>query len=52
MACCSCWETIGCTPGDSRFSPEEGGLGYVPEDKVIGKAFVIIWPPAASGWLQ
>jgi len=29
--------------GDSRFPPP-GGLGYVPEDKVIGKAFVIAWP--------
>ena len=26
---------------DSRF-----GLGFVPIDKVIGKAFVIIWPPS------
>ncbi|MEA2557404.1 MAG: signal peptidase [Actinomycetota bacterium] len=29
---------------DSRFSPVQGGLGYVPIDKVIGKAFVIVWP--------
>jgi signal peptidase I len=29
--------------GDSRFAPP-GGLGYVPEDKVIGEAFVIAWP--------
>jgi signal peptidase I len=29
--------------GDSRFPPP-GGLGYVPEDKVIGEAFVIAWP--------
>ena len=26
-----------------------GGLGYVPEDKVIGQAFVIIWPFVARG---
>ena len=38
--------------GDSRFTPEEGGLGYVPEDKVIGKAFVIIWPFGRAGWLH
>ena len=31
---------------DSRF-----GLGMVPEDKVIGKAFVIIWPPSDIGGL-
>jgi signal peptidase I len=29
--------------GDSRFSPP-AGLGYVPEDGVIGEAFVIAWP--------
>ena len=29
--------------GDSRFPPP-GGLGYVPEEKVIGEAFVIAWP--------
>jgi signal peptidase I len=31
---------------DSRF-----GLGFIPEDKVIGKAFVIIWPPGRIGGL-
>ena len=29
---------------DSRF-----GLGYIPLDKVVGKAFVIIWPPSRFG---
>jgi signal peptidase I len=29
---------------DSRF-----GLGFVPVDKVIGKAFVVIWPPSHIG---
>ncbi|MGH2679442.1 MAG: signal peptidase I [Actinomycetota bacterium] len=29
--------------GDSRFRPP-GGLGYVPEEKVIGEAIVIAWP--------
>ncbi len=29
--------------GDSRFKPPNG-LGYIPEDKVIGKAFVRVWP--------
>jgi signal peptidase I len=38
--------------GDSRFTPDEGGLGYVPEDRVIGKAFVIIWPFGRAGWLR
>ena len=29
--------------GDSRFPPP-GGIGYVPEEKVIGEALVIAWP--------
>ena len=32
---------------DSRFQ-----LGFIPMDKVIGKAFVIIWPPSRMGWLH
>jgi signal peptidase I len=36
--------------GDSRFDPPEG-VGLVPIDKVIGKAFVIVWPPSRWGWL-
>ncbi|MDP9296001.1 MAG: signal peptidase I [Actinomycetota bacterium] len=32
---------------DSRFE-----LGPVPMDKVIGKAFVTIWPPSRLGWLH
>lgn len=34
--------------GDSRWQPP-AGLGYVPEDKVIGEAFVIAWPPGRIG---
>ncbi len=37
--------------GDSRFPPP-GGLGYIPVDRVIGQAFVIIWPPSRMGWLH
>jgi signal peptidase I len=37
--------------GDSRFEPPVG-LGYVPIDKLIGKAFVKIWPPSRSGWIR
>jgi signal peptidase I len=37
--------------GDSRFPPP-GGLGYIPIDKVIGQAFVIIWPGSRMGWLH
>lgn len=32
---------------DSRFS-----LGFVPLDKVVGEAFVTIWPPSRIGWLR
>jgi signal peptidase I len=34
--------------GDSRFPPP-AGLGYVPEDAVIGEAIVIAWPPGRVG---
>jgi signal peptidase I len=37
--------------GDSRFPPP-AGLGYIPIDRVIGQAFVIIWPPSRAGWLH
>ena len=36
--------------GDSRFEPPVG-VGLVPEDAVIGKAFVIVYPPSRWGWL-
>jgi signal peptidase I len=36
--------------GDSRWPPP-AGLGYVPEDEVIGEAFVIAWPPDRIGGL-
>ena len=37
--------------GDSRFPPP-GGLGYIPEDKVIGEAFVIAWPLGRIGGID
>ena len=37
--------------GDSRFPPP-GGLGYVPEEKVIGEAFVIAWPLGRIGGID
>jgi signal peptidase I len=36
--------------GDSRFEPPVG-VGLVPQDKVIGKAFVIVFPPSRWGSL-
>jgi signal peptidase I len=32
---------------DSRFQ-----LGFIPEDKVVGRAFVIIWPPSRISLLH
>jgi signal peptidase I len=36
--------------GDSRFPPPTG-LGFVPQDTVIGKAFAIVYPFSRWGWL-
>jgi signal peptidase I len=40
--------------GDNRLNSKDSrfGLGYVPVDKVIGRAFVIIWPPSRAGWVR
>jgi signal peptidase I len=32
---------------DSRF-----GLGFIPYNKVVGRAFVIIWPPSRVQWVR
>lgn len=39
--------------GDNRGNSADSryGLGYVPVDKVIGRAFVVIWPPSHMGGL-
>ena len=39
--------------GDNRLNSNDSrfGLGFVPVDKVIGRAFVIVWPPSRVGWL-
>jgi signal peptidase I len=39
--------------GDNRGNSADSryGLGFVPLEKVIGKAFVIIWPPSQMGGL-
>jgi signal peptidase I len=36
--------------GDSRF-PEPTGVGYVPIDRVIGTAFLLVWPPSRWTWI-
>ena len=40
--------------GDNRLNSNDSrfGLGFVPVDKVIGRAFVIVWPPSRMGWLH
>jgi len=39
--------------GDNRLNSNDSrfGLGFVPVDRVIGRAFVIVWPPSRTGWL-
>jgi signal peptidase I len=40
--------------GDNRLNSNDSrfGLGFVPVDEVIGRAFVIIWPPSRAGWVR
>jgi signal peptidase I len=40
--------------GDNRLNSNDSrfGLGFIPMDKVIGRAFVIIWPPSRVGWVH
>lgn len=33
-----------CCSSDSRLRLDDGNSGTVPEDKVIGRAFVVVWP--------
>ena len=34
---------------DSRFHTSDSGNGTIPENEVVGRAFVIIWPPSRIG---
>lgn len=40
--------------GDNRTDSKDSryGLGFIPYDNVIGRAFVVIWPPSRIGWLR
>jgi signal peptidase I len=40
--------------GDNRpnSSDSRAGLGFIPEDKIVGKAFVLLWPPDRIEWLS
>jgi signal peptidase I len=33
---------------DSRFSREEGGIGFVPVENVVGRATIIFWSTDGS----
>jgi signal peptidase I len=37
--------------GDSRYQPPTG-VGLVPQDAVIGKVFLVIYPPDRWGWVS
>jgi signal peptidase I len=34
---------------DSRYHPEDPGHGTIPESAVVGRAFLILWPPSRFG---
>ncbi|MEW6059328.1 MAG: signal peptidase I [Actinomycetota bacterium] len=40
--------------GDNRLYSKDSryGLGFVRLDKVVGKAFAVVWPPSRVGWLH
>jgi signal peptidase I len=40
--------------GDNRGNSNDSraGLGFIQESRVIGGAFVKIWPPSRMGWLH
>jgi signal peptidase I len=61
-------EDVSCCPGQTWTVPEDElfvmgdnrtnssdsrtSLGYIPISKVVGRAFVIIWPPSRIHWLS
>ena len=40
--------------GDNRTDSDDsrGSLGFIPMDKVLGRAFLLLWPPSRAGWLH
>jgi signal peptidase I len=40
--------------GDNRPNSQDSrsSLGPIPEDKIVGKAFVLLWPPSRIEWLS
>ena len=37
---------------DSRYNRDKPGNGFVPEDNVVGRAFVVSWPSSHWQWLD
>ncbi|MGH2653114.1 MAG: S26 family signal peptidase [Actinomycetota bacterium] len=40
--------------GDNRPNSQDSrsALGQIPMDKIVGKAFVLLWPPDRIQWLS
>jgi signal peptidase I len=40
--------------GDNRRNSQDSRsqLGFIPEDKIVGKAFILLWPPSRVEWLS
>jgi signal peptidase I len=40
--------------GDNRPNSQDSrsALGFIPRDKVVGRAFILIWPPSSFEWLS
>ncbi|UAJ80101.1 signal peptidase I [Leifsonia sp. ZF2019] len=38
--------------GDSRYHQNDPGRGFVPQAAIVGRAFVITWPPSRWSWLD
>ena len=40
--------------GDNRPNSQDSrsALGFIPEEKIVGKAFVLLWPPSRIEWLS
>jgi signal peptidase I len=41
--------------GDNRPNSSDSRsrtLGFIPEDKIVGKAFILLWPPSRIEWLS
>ena len=41
-------------PGDNRTNSNDSpfGPGFIALDKVIGRAFAVVWPPSRVGWIH